>query len=188
MGRLARAIGACLLSGLLACGSGQPAPATAPPPPPAASRSGGAAGPAARPPLFVEYVVIKRAWVEKLVPIDVSADEAAERAYRHGKAPELTTKLADDLAKRLASGAPARRSIAEAVEAVLGERAVSDAYRPTAVIVDRDKLREARLPAAAKAGLERFADGAQPGETMPAPAVDADVVVVARAVRSQEAE
>jgi hypothetical protein len=80
-----------------------------------------------------------------------------------------------------------RRAIAEAVEAVLGERATNDADRPSAVFVDRDRIKQVRLSAAAaKAALETFADGARAGDLFPSPAIDGDTVLVARALAASE--
>jgi hypothetical protein len=112
---------------------------------------------------------------------DRASDELIERAYRKAKAPEATKRLGEELLSRLKGGAPARSAIAEAVEAVLGARASSDEGRPNASSVDRDRLRQVRLSAAAKAAIETFANGAHPGEVLPSPAVDGDIVLVARA-------
>jgi len=110
-----------------------------------------------------------------------ASDEQIERAYRKAKAPELAKALGDDLLSRFKANAPARTAIAEAVEAVLGDRASNDADRPTAAIVDRERVKQAHLTAAAKAALDTFARSAHPGDVLPSPAVDGDVVVVARA-------
>ncbi len=117
-----------------------------------------------------------------------ASDDRIESAYRKSKAPELTKRLGDELLERFKANMPARAAIAEAVLAVLGERGASDASRPTASVVDRDRLKQVRLPAAAKAAIETFAHGARPGEALPSPAIDGDAVVVARARATAAAE
>jgi len=112
---------------------------------------------------------------------DRASDDEIERAYRKAKAPEVAKKLGEDLLVRLNGGTPSRPAIAEAVEAVLGERGVNDADRPKAHVVDRDRLAQVRLSAAAKAALETFARSARPGDQLPSPAVDGDTILVARA-------
>lgn len=112
---------------------------------------------------------------------DRASEEQIERAYRKTKAGEVAKKLAGELLARLKSGAPARAAIAEAVEVALGERGLNDANRPTASVVDRERLQQVRLPAAAKAALETFARSAHPGDALPSPAVDGETIVVARA-------
>lgn len=112
-------------------------------------------------------------------------DDQVEKAYRRAKAPEVTKKLADDLLGRLKDKAPSRPAIADATQAVLGDRAVNDVDRPSSFVIDREHLTRAHLPAAAKAALETFANGAKPGELMNQPAVDGDVVVVARTLADQ---
>ncbi|MCW5832127.1 MAG: hypothetical protein KIS78_06710 [Labilithrix sp.] len=82
---------------------------------------------------------------------------------------------------RLGADADARPAIAEAVEAVLGERGVNDVDRPRAHVVDRERVAEVRLSAAAKAALETFARSARAGDRLPSPAVDGDTILVARA-------
>ncbi|MBX3225600.1 MAG: peptidylprolyl isomerase [Labilithrix sp.] len=108
-------------------------------------------------------------------------EEALERAYRKAKAPEAARKLGEELLARWKNGADSRPAIAEAVEAVLGERGVNDADRPRAHVVDRERLTQVRLTAAAKAALETFARGARAGDVLPSPAADGEIVVVARA-------
>lgn len=110
-----------------------------------------------------------------------ASDDEIERAYRKAKAPEVAKKLGEDLLARLEGGTPSRPAIAGAVEAVLGERGVNDADRPKAHVVDRDRLAQVRLTAAAKAALETFARSARPGDQLPSPAVDGDTILVARA-------
>jgi hypothetical protein len=107
--------------------------------------------------------------------------EQIERAYKKAKAPEVATRLGTELLQRLKNGAESRAAIAESVEAVLGGTASSDAVRPAASIVDKDRIGQVRLPAAAKAALETFASGAHAGDVFPGPAVDGDTVLVARA-------
>ena len=65
---------------------------------------------------------------------------------------------------------------------MLGEKATADPDRPTASLVERDRLKQTRLPAAAKAAIETFAASAHAGDALPSPAVDGDTIVVARAV------
>lgn len=112
-----------------------------------------------------------------------AGDEQLERAYRKAKAPSTFRALGDDLRARLATTTAARAAIAEAVETLLGDSAVNDADRPKPVIVDRDHAGLTRLPAAAKAAFETFAARARAGDVLPSPAVDGDVLVIARAVR-----
>jgi hypothetical protein len=111
-----------------------------------------------------------------------ASEDRIERAFRAAKAPELTLKLAEQLRTRFAANAPSRSAIADAVEAVLGESGVNDADRPNAQNVARARIANVRLPAAAKAALETFARNAHPGEVIPAPAVDGDRTLVARAL------
>ena len=92
-----------------------------------------------------------------------------------------TSSGASGVARRLKASTPARAAIAEAVQAVLGDRGASDANRPKAAVVDRERLKQVRLTAAAKAALETFAESAHPGDALPSPAVDGDTIVVARA-------
>lgn len=113
---------------------------------------------------------------------DRASDEQIERSYRKARAPELTRTLGADLLGRLKEGAPSRSAIADATLAVLGEAATNDANRPKALIVDREHLKQAHLPAAARAALETFATSAHPGDALPSPAVDGDTIVVARAL------
>ncbi|MBX3200644.1 MAG: peptidylprolyl isomerase [Labilithrix sp.] len=110
-----------------------------------------------------------------------ASEERIEAAYRKAKAPAIALQLGEELLARLDERADSRPAIAEAVEAVLGERGVNDAERPRAQVVDRERLAQVRLTAAAKAALEAFARGARAGERFPAPAVDGDTIVVARA-------
>jgi len=109
-------------------------------------------------------------------------DDQIERAFRKEKAPDFTKKLADEIQARERTASSARAAIAEAVEGVLGERASADPDRPTASLVERSRIKQARLPAAAKAAIETFAANARAGEALPSPAVDGDTIVVARAV------
>jgi hypothetical protein len=118
---------------------------------------------------------------------DKPTDDQIEKAYRKAKAPEVTKKLADDLLGRLKDKAPSRPAIADATQAVLGDRAVNDVDRPSSFVIDKEHLNRAHLPAAAKAALETFANGAKPGELMNQPAVDGDVVVVARTLAPGQA-
>jgi hypothetical protein len=117
-----------------------------------------------------------------LVHKERASDERIERAYRKAKAPELAKKLGDELLQRMKGTTPARTAIADVVDAVLGERAANDANRPNASLVDRDRLPQVRLTAAAKAALETFVNSAHPGDALPSPAVDGDTMLVARAV------
>ncbi|MBX3212009.1 MAG: peptidylprolyl isomerase [Labilithrix sp.] len=110
-----------------------------------------------------------------------ASEDRLEAAYRKAKAPALAQKLGEELLARLDGRADSRSAIAEAVEAVLGERGVNDAERPRAQVVDRERLPQVRLTAAAKSALEAFARGARAGERLPSPAVDGDTIVVARA-------
>jgi hypothetical protein len=112
-----------------------------------------------------------------------ASDEQIERAYRKARAPEAAKKLGEELLARLKGNAPARPAIAEAVEATLGERATNDAERPSASIIDRERLKQVRLTAAAKAAIETFANSAHPGDLLPSPAIDGDTVLVARALQ-----
>ena len=155
-----------------------PARATAP-----AAASSTPVIPAEATPLVIEYVVVHRSWVERVlsVPPDAASDEAGENAFRRSKAPELTARLADELTTRLRGDVPARAAIADAVQAVLGERAVDDAARPTPHAIARANVDQVRLPAAAKAALVTFARGAHPGDVLPKRADDAETTVVARA-------
>lgn len=116
-----------------------------------------------------------------IVRKDHASDDRLESEYRAAKAPELAKRLGHELLARLASNAPSRAAIADAVQTVLGERGTSDANRPKAAVVDRERLKQVRLTAAAKAALETFAEGAHPGDSLPSPAVDGDTIVVARA-------
>jgi hypothetical protein len=111
-----------------------------------------------------------------------ASEESLERAYKKAKAPALTRRLGDELLARMKVIEESRRAIAEAVEAVLGERATNDADRPTAAFLDRDRVKQVRIPAAAKAALETFAASAHPGDLFPSPAIDGDTVLVARAL------
>ena len=104
-----------------------------------------------------------------IVHKDRTSDDQIERAYRKAKAPEVAKKLAEELLGRLKSDAASRAAIAEAVEAVLGERGVNDANRPNAQIVERARIDQIRLTAAAKAALETFARSAHPGDVLPSP-------------------
>ncbi|MDF2695055.1 MAG: Foldase protein PrsA precursor [Labilithrix sp.] len=114
---------------------------------------------------------------------DRAADEHIERAYRRAMAPDVAKRLAEELLVRLkAADVPARAAIAEATQAVLGERGASDASRPAAQSVPRDRIEQVRLSAAAKAAIETFARSAHPGDVLPSPAIDGDTIVVARAV------
>jgi predicted small lipoprotein YifL len=113
---------------------------------------------------------------------DRADDDRVERAYRNAQAPALARKLGDELLVRLKEHGPSRSAIAEAVAAVLGERGANDADRPNAHVVDRERLAQVRLTAAAKAAIETFARSAHPGDVLPSPAVDGDTLVVARAV------
>lgn len=108
-----------------------------------------------------------------------------ERAYKKAKAPEAAQKLAEDLQGRFRAKAETRSSIADSVQSVLGEGAANDVDRPRAVIVERDRLKNVRMPAAAKAALETFAQSAHPGDALPSPAVDADTIIVARTARGE---
>lgn len=108
-----------------------------------------------------------------------------ERAYKKAKAPEVAQKLAEDLQGRFRAKAETRSSIADSVQSVLGEGAANDVDRPRAVIVERDRLKNVRMPAAAKAALETFAQSAHPGDALPSPAVDADTIIVARTARGE---
>lgn len=110
-----------------------------------------------------------------------ASEERVEAAYRKAKAPELARRLGEELLARLGADADARPAIAEAVEAVLGERGVNDVDRPRAHVVDRERVAEVRLSAAAKAALETFARSARAGDRLPSPAVDGDTILVARA-------
>ena len=121
-----------------------------------------------------------------IVRKDRASDDRIESAYRKAKAPDLAKKLADELLARLRANQPARPAIAEAVQSVLGERGASDANRPTASVVDRERLKQVRLTPAAKAALETFARSAHPGDALPSPAVDGDTIVVARARAAAE--
>lgn len=110
-------------------------------------------------------------------------DEALERGYRKAKAPEAVQRLGSDLLERLRKPeADARAAIADAVAAVLGERAVADPSRPAPVVVDAPRLHVARMPADAKAALETMARSARPGDVVPAPIVSGTEMVLARAV------
>ncbi len=110
-----------------------------------------------------------------------ASEEQIERAYRKAKAPELAKKLADELLARLKGETDTRPAIADAVRTVLGERGANDANRPTATVVERERLKQVRMTPAAKAALETFADNAHAGDVLPSPAVDGDTIVVARA-------
>jgi hypothetical protein len=113
-------------------------------------------------------------------------DDQLEKAFKKAKAPDVAKKLADEIQGREKTAGSARAAIAEAVEAVLGERASADPDRPTASLVERERIKQARLPAAAKAAIETFAQSAHPGDTLPSPAVDGDTIVVARALAPGE--
>jgi hypothetical protein len=118
-----------------------------------------------------------------IIKKDRASDDQLERAYRKTKAPDAAKKLGEELLTRLKGNAPTRPAIAEAVETSLGDRATNDANRPTASIVDRERLKQVRMTAAAKAALETFANSAHPGDVLPSPAIDGDTIVVARAVQ-----
>jgi hypothetical protein len=113
---------------------------------------------------------------------DRASAELIERAYRKAKAPDMAKRLGDELLVRLKEDASSRAAIADAVLAVLGESGMNDANRPNAQIVERARIEQIRLPAAAKAALETFARGAHPGDVLPSPALDGESVVVARAL------
>lgn len=108
--------------------------------------------------------------------------DALERAFRHAHAPETTRALGAEVLRRLRGPHAAREAVADAVVAVLGERANADESRPTVRRSTSDHLDGARLPAAARAALVTFAEGAKAGDVLPSPAVDGDTVVVARVV------
>lgn len=116
-------------------------------------------------------------------------DDDVESAYKQAKAPALERRLAEQILARFKSqpSGDARAIIADATLEVLGERAVSDAARPKSFVIEREHVDRARLPAAAKAALETFAQGAKAGEVLPSPAVDGETLVVARAVGAEGA-
>ena len=186
---------ACIAVLLTACGGSQPAPVT----PANVPVKPIATAPASRAPLFVEYVVIREAWVMKVMPAETATVQAwtaepenqtfakaspedREKAYRKWRAPGLTAQLATALRNRLKTGTETRLAIAESVSSVLGELAASDEWRPAPATVERDELKATRLPSGAKAVLSNFADGAKAGDVMDPIAAAGGESVVARAV------
>lgn len=110
-------------------------------------------------------------------------DEALERAYRKAKAPEAAQKLASEILERMKRPeVDVREAIADAVTAVLGDRAVADPSRPSPVVVDEERLRIARVPPEAKKALERMLKDGHAGDVLPAPVADGGDFVVARSV------
>jgi hypothetical protein len=155
---------ACLIASAMACGANTPPPAT-----------GTTEAAATTGPLVLEYVVIHERWVAQVTQEPQDGEKAT--------ATTLTRRLADEILARMRKkNTETRAAVADAALAVLGERAQSDPDRPQPIAIERELVARVHLPAAAKAALEAFARGAHEGDVLPSPAVDGDVVLVARAL------
>jgi hypothetical protein len=106
--------------------------------------------------------------------------------FKKASTPATTKKLAAEILARLkANPSNTREVIADATSAVLGDDAVADPDRPTFKAVERERVKDLRLSAGAKAGLSTWADGAKPGAFLESPAGDDEMFVVARAVSGE---